>query len=73
MLRPVTPSTEGDLRRRLQMICNTLASGEANEKACYEAIDFLTKRLDEMRPGTAPTVKPRDQKCKTRSSLPLSH
>ncbi len=40
--------TADDLRQQQQILCNTIASGEANESACYRAIERLTKRIAEM-------------------------
>lgn len=38
--------TADDLRLRIKMLCNTIATGEANEDECYRQIGKLLARLD---------------------------
>lgn len=37
-----------DLEAVIQLLCNTIASGEADETACYREIGKLLQRITEM-------------------------
>lgn len=37
-----------DIHQQLKILSNTIASGEANETACYEAQGWLLRRLSEI-------------------------
>lgn len=41
-----------DIRQQIQILSNTIASGEANEAACYEALGWLTDRLNQLQDET---------------------
>ena len=42
-----TTVTADDMRLRIKILCNTIASGEAAEDECYRQIINLVRRLDQ--------------------------